>query len=71
APHGGLFVLAIPQAVEHVMQYLLSIALGTIVCGLMYALLKPSAVAQSVYFISPCRLFWCLPGPAFFISIVF
>ncbi|MEY5516192.1 hypothetical protein WI903_11110, partial [Salmonella enterica subsp. enterica serovar Corvallis] len=27
---------------------LLSIALGTIVCGLMYALLKPSAVAQTV-----------------------
>ncbi|EEA2384245.1 PTS fructose transporter subunit IIBC [Salmonella enterica subsp. enterica serovar Enteritidis] len=48
APHGGLFVLAIPHAVEHVMQYLLSIALGTIVCGLMYALLKPSAVAQTV-----------------------
>ncbi|SUG73046.1 PTS fructose transporter subunit IIBC [Salmonella enterica subsp. enterica] len=33
APHGGLFVLAIPHAVEHVMQYLLSIALGTIVCA--------------------------------------
>ncbi|EEE9132370.1 PTS fructose transporter subunit IIBC, partial [Salmonella enterica subsp. enterica serovar Agona] len=48
APHGGLFVLAIPHAVEHVMQYLLSIALGTIACGLMYALLKPSAVAQTV-----------------------
>ncbi|EJD9136775.1 PTS fructose transporter subunit IIBC [Salmonella enterica] len=48
APHGGLFVLAIPHAVEHVMQYLLSIALGTIVCGLMYALLKPSVVAQTV-----------------------
>ncbi|EKK1884482.1 PTS fructose transporter subunit IIBC [Salmonella enterica] len=48
APHGGLFVLAIPHAVEHVMQYLLSIVLGTIVCGLMYALLKPSAVAQTV-----------------------
>ncbi|EHC49898.1 PTS system protein, fructose-like 2C component [Salmonella enterica subsp. enterica serovar Inverness str. R8-3668] len=48
APHGGLFVLAIPHAVEHVMQYLFSIALGTIVCGLMYALLKPSAVAQTV-----------------------
>ncbi len=40
--------LAIPHAVEHVMQYLLSIAPGTIVCGLMYALLKPSAVAQTV-----------------------
>lgn len=48
APHGGLFVQAIPHAVEHVMQYLLSIALGTIACGLMYALLKPSAVAQTV-----------------------
>ncbi len=29
APHGGLFVSsAIPHAVEHVMQYLLSIATG-------------------------------------------
>ncbi len=44
------------------MQYLLDCP-GTIACGLMYALLKPSEVAQTVQFI-PCRLVW-RPPPAF------
>lgn len=41
APHGGLFVLAIPHAVGHVGMYLLSIIIGSLVTGGMYALLKP------------------------------
>jgi PTS system fructose-specific IIC component len=44
APHGGLFVLAIPHAVGHVGMYLLSIIAGTIVTGVMYSVLKPSSV---------------------------
>ncbi|WP_084832502.1 fructose-specific PTS transporter subunit EIIC [Enterobacter roggenkampii] len=42
APHGGLFVLAIPHAVGHVMMYLLAIVAGTAVTGVMYATLKPA-----------------------------
>lgn len=41
APHGGLFVLAIPNAVSHVLLYLVAIAAGTLVTGSMYAVMKP------------------------------
>ncbi len=44
APHGGLFVLAIPHAVGNVGMYLLSIIAGTVVTGAMYSVLKPSIV---------------------------
>jgi len=40
APHGGLFVLLIPNAVNHVLLYLLSIAAGSLVVGVGYALVK-------------------------------
>jgi PTS system fructose-specific IIC component len=40
APHGGLFVLLIPHAVNHVLLYLLSIAAGSLVVGVGYAMLK-------------------------------
>lgn len=40
APHGGLFVLAIPNAVGHVGLYLVSIIAGTALTGVMYAFLK-------------------------------
>ena len=46
APHGGLFVLAIPNAVGNVLMYLVAIAAGTILTGLMYALLKPGMAVQ-------------------------
>ncbi|WP_106477631.1 PTS fructose-like transporter subunit IIB [Phytohalomonas tamaricis] len=41
APHGGLFVLLIPNAVNHALLYLLAIAVGSLVTGVSYALLKP------------------------------
>jgi len=44
APHGGLFVLAIPHAVGNVGMYLLSIIAGTAVTGVMYSVLKPAMV---------------------------
>lgn len=40
APHGGLFVLAIPNAVSAVLPYLLAIAVGSLVIGFGYALVK-------------------------------
>jgi len=46
APHGGLFVLAIPHAVGNVGMYLVAIAAGTVVTGLMYAMLKPAMELQ-------------------------
>lgn len=47
APHGGLFVLAIPHAVGNVGMYLLSIIAGTVVTGAMYSVLKPSIVIST------------------------
>ncbi|SKC12337.1 PTS system, fructose-specific IIC component [Kosakonia radicincitans] len=46
APHGGLFVLAIPHAVGHVAMYLISIIAGTALTGVMYSVLKPAAQLQ-------------------------
>ena len=40
APHGGLFVLLIPNAITPVLPYLLAIIAGTLVTGLSYAALK-------------------------------
>ncbi|MFA0413418.1 PTS fructose transporter subunit IIBC [Vibrio renipiscarius] len=40
APHGGLFVLLIPNAVTPVLMYLVAIAAGTAVTGFTYAFLK-------------------------------
>ncbi|WP_406734473.1 PTS fructose transporter subunit IIBC [Vibrio scophthalmi] len=40
APHGGLFVLLIPNAVSPVLMYLVAIAAGTAVTGFTYAFLK-------------------------------
>ncbi|MGR5062146.1 PTS fructose transporter subunit IIBC [Photobacterium sp. DNB22_13_2] len=42
APHGGLFVLFIPNAISPVLMYLVAIAAGTIVTGVTYAFLKKS-----------------------------
>jgi len=40
APHGGLFVLLIPNAITPVLMYLVAIAVGTAVTGFTYAFLK-------------------------------
>ncbi|MFB9330864.1 fructose-specific PTS transporter subunit EIIC [Paenibacillus aurantiacus] len=44
APHGGIFVLAIPHAVTHVGLYALSIAIGTVVTAFMLKILKKPLV---------------------------
>ncbi|AEI41968.1 PTS fructose transporter subunit IIC [Paenibacillus mucilaginosus] len=40
APHGGIFVMAIPHAVEHVLFYALAIAAGMVVTAITVNLLK-------------------------------
>lgn len=40
APHGGLFVLAIPNAVSTVLPYMAAIAIGSLVIGFGYAMIK-------------------------------
>lgn len=42
APHGGLFVLLIPGAIQPVLLYLVAIVAGTALAGISYAILKRS-----------------------------
>jgi len=42
APHGGLFVLLVPNAINHALLYLLAIVAGSLVTAVVYALLKRS-----------------------------
>jgi PTS system fructose-specific IIC component len=49
APHGGLFVMLIPNAINHALLYLLAIVAGSVVTGVTYALLKrPDVVEMEV-----------------------
>ncbi|MES2922960.1 MAG: fructose-specific PTS transporter subunit EIIC [Verrucomicrobiota bacterium] len=46
-PHGGIFVLAIPNAINHTLGYLVAIVLGTLVTtGVLFFLKKPMAVTD-------------------------
>ncbi|MBU1330629.1 MAG: fructose-specific PTS transporter subunit EIIC [Gammaproteobacteria bacterium] len=40
APHGGLFVLLIPNAINHALLYLLAIVAGSLLTGVVYAVIK-------------------------------
>ncbi|NQD56541.1 PTS fructose-like transporter subunit IIB [Pseudomonas sp. CM25] len=42
APHGGLFVLLIPNAINHALLYLLAIVAGSLLTAVVYALIKKS-----------------------------
>ncbi len=46
APHGGLFVLLIPNAINHALLYLLAIVVGSVVTGVLYAVLKRPEVVE-------------------------
>ncbi|MBD1573373.1 PTS fructose transporter subunit IIBC [Vibrio sp. S17_S38] len=48
APHGGLFVLLIPNAITPALLYLVAIIAGTIVTGVSYAFLKNRAEEKAV-----------------------
>ncbi|MFM2485404.1 PTS fructose-like transporter subunit IIB [Celerinatantimonas yamalensis] len=40
APHGGIFVLAIPNAVNHVLLYLASIVIGALATAFIYSVIR-------------------------------
>jgi PTS system fructose-specific IIC component len=44
-PHGGIFVLPIPNAVSHLGVYVLSLVIGTVISAVMLRLLKKPEVA--------------------------
>lgn len=44
APHGGIFVLAIPGAIQPILLYLLAITVGTLITGFLYASIKPKEI---------------------------
>lgn len=46
APHGGLFVMLIPNAINHALLYLLAIVAGSLLTGVVYALIKKSEVVE-------------------------
>ncbi len=48
APHGGLFVLVIPNAMNHALLYLLAIVAGSVLTGVVYALIKRPEVVELV-----------------------
>ncbi|OAT35193.1 PTS fructose transporter subunit IIBC [Proteus myxofaciens] len=47
APHGGLFVLLIPGAINHALLYLLAIAVGTAISGVVYAIVKKATPKEA------------------------
>ncbi|AZD06306.1 PTS system, fructose-specific IIB component [Pseudomonas chlororaphis] len=49
APHGGLFVMLIPNAINHALLYLLAIVAGSLLTAVVYALVKrPEAVEMAL-----------------------
>ena len=46
APHGGLFVLLIPNAINHALLYLLAIVAGSLVTAVVYAIIKRPEQAE-------------------------
>jgi PTS system fructose-specific IIC component len=48
APHGGLFVLLIPNAINHAALYLLAIVAGSLLTGVVYALIKRGEAVELV-----------------------
>ncbi|NQD91606.1 PTS transporter subunit EIIC, partial [Pseudomonas sp. CrR25] len=48
APHGGLFVLLIPNAINQAALYLLAIVAGSLLTGVVYALIKRGEAVELV-----------------------
>jgi PTS system fructose-specific IIC component len=48
APHGGLFVLLIPNAINYALLYLLAIVAGSVLTGVVYAVIKKGAAVELV-----------------------
>ncbi|CAG8999288.1 MAG: PTS system fructose-specific EIIB'BC component [Candidatus Celerinatantimonas neptuna] len=47
APHGGIFVLAIPHAINHVLLYLAAIVIGTLATALIYSVARRSEMGEA------------------------
>ncbi|WP_295585080.1 fructose-specific PTS transporter subunit EIIC [uncultured Lamprocystis sp.] len=54
APHGGVFVLAIPNAVTHLAWYALAIVVGTLLTTIALLILKPSLNEPKPVLVSAC-----------------
>ena len=48
APHGGLFVLLIPNAINHALLYLVAILAGSLLTAVVYAVIKKSERVELV-----------------------
>ncbi|HAY15517.1 MAG TPA: PTS fructose transporter subunit EIIBC, partial [Halomonas sp.] len=48
APHGGIFVLLIPNAITPALLYLGAIVVGSLITGLGYAFIKRGAAQVAV-----------------------
>ncbi|MFF7705806.1 PTS fructose-like transporter subunit IIB [Pseudomonas sp. NPDC007930] len=48
APHGGLFVLLIPNAINHALAYLVAILAGSLLTAVVYAAIKRAEVQEVV-----------------------
>ena len=46
APHGGLFVMLIPNAINHALLYLLAIVAGSVLTAVVYAIIKRPEPAE-------------------------
>jgi fructose PTS system EIIBC or EIIC component len=46
APHGGFFVMLIPNAINHALLYLLAIVAGSVLTAVVYALIKRPEVIE-------------------------
>lgn len=46
APHGGLFVMLIPNAINHALLYMLAIVAGSLLTGVIYAIIKRPEAAE-------------------------
>ena len=46
APHGGIFVLAVPNAISPVFMYLVAIVIGTVVTAVLASLFKKTTTTQ-------------------------
>lgn len=47
-PHGGIIALVIPNAINHPLQYLIAIAVGSFVTGISYAIIKQRETVKTV-----------------------
>ncbi len=47
-PHGGIIALVIPNAINHPLQYLIAIAVGSFVTGISYAVIKQRETVKTV-----------------------